>query len=65
MKIEEVRQRARALGMTGISRIKKAELIRTIQRQEGNQPCFGSSWRFDCPLTECCWRPDCLVPRPG
>ena len=65
MKIDEVRQRARALGMTGISRIKKAELIRTIQHEEGNQPCFGASWRFECQARDCCWRGDCLTRRPG
>jgi len=65
MKIEEVRQRAYTLGMTGISRIKKGELIRTIQRKEGNQSCFGAPERFECARLDCCWRSDCLTPRPG
>ena len=65
MKITAVRQRAYALGMTGISRIRKGELIRTIQRREGNRPCFGATWRFECEQPACCWREDCQVIRPG
>jgi len=65
MKIDEVRQRAYALGMTGISRIKKGELIRAVQRAEGNQSCFGAPWRLECKQLDCCWRQDCMVPRPG
>jgi len=65
MKITAVRQRAYAVGMTGIGRIKKGELIRAIQRQEGNRPCFGADWRFSCERLDCCWREDCLVNRPG
>jgi hypothetical protein len=65
MKIAAVRQRAYAMGLTGISRIKKGELIRTIQRQEGNRPCFGAEWRFSCEHLACCWREDCQVTRPG
>ena len=42
MKIGEVRERAYGLGMQGVSRIKKAELIRAIQLQEGHQACFGA-----------------------
>ncbi|AMV70805.1 SAP domain-containing protein [Desulfuromonas carbonis] len=65
MKIDEVRQRAYALGMNGISRIKKGDLIRAVQQAEGNQPCFGTAGRLDCSQLDCCWREDCLVPRPG
>ena len=59
MKIEEVRQRAYSVGLQGISRMRKADLIRAVQRQEGNQPCYGASWRMECESHECCWREDC------
>jgi hypothetical protein len=65
MKIAAVRQRAYAVGLTGISRIRKGELIRTIQRREGHQPCFGGEDRFACEQQACCWREDCQVLRPG
>jgi len=65
MKIAEVRERAKDLGLSQISRMKKGMLIRTIQRTEGNYDCFGSTGRYDCPQLDCCWRVDCLTPNPG
>ncbi len=60
MKLEEVRQRAANIGLQGINRIKKADLVRAIQQREGNQSCFGASWREECRELDCCWRDDCL-----
>ncbi len=65
MRIEEVRQRAGALGLSGARRMRKSELIRAIQQREGNQPCFGADWRFDCGQLDCCWRDDCRKSNPG
>ncbi len=65
MKLIEVRDRARAAGVKQAAKMKKAELIRTVQRTEGNPACFGADWRFDCPQLQCCWREDCLTPNPG
>ena len=61
MNITDVRTKATALGLGGLGR-KKADLIRDIQRQEGNFPCFGTA-ESDCDQTACCWRDDCLPPR--
>jgi len=65
MRITEVRERGRKMGVRGMAKLRKAELIRAIQQGEGNQECFGAPWRFDCQQTGCCWRQDCLTKNPG
>lgn len=60
MNMQEVRERAAAVGLSGIGRLRKAELIRRIQEAEGNNPCFGAEWRQGCAEMHCCWRPDCM-----
>ena len=64
MNMSEVRNRAKELGIA-MGRIRKAELIRVVQRTEGNSECFGADWRFDCPRLDCCWRTDCQTKNPG
>jgi hypothetical protein len=54
MKINEIKQKAKALGIN-CSKMKKAEIIHAIQRTEGNTPCFGK-----CQYTNCCFIDDCL-----
>ena len=58
MKMTEVRKRAKALGVKTGGR-KKADVIRDIQKAEGNIPCFGTA-KGHCDQTACCWREDCL-----
>jgi len=58
MKIPEVRKKAKALGITP-GKMKKAELIHTIQQTEGYTPCYGTS-NQQCEYTDCCFMPDCL-----
>lgn len=58
MKITEIKQKAKALGIN-CGKMKKAELIHAIQRAEGNNPCFGSS-NGHCQYTDCCFIQDCL-----
>ncbi|HDK43748.1 MAG TPA: SAP domain-containing protein [Desulfobacteraceae bacterium] len=41
-------------------KMKKADLIRAIQIQEGNNPCFSPN-RESCDQTGCCWHSDCVV----
>jgi hypothetical protein len=65
MNITEVRERSRMMGITGTAKLRKGEIIRTIQKAEGNQDCFGAPWRFDCRQSDCCWRQDCLTRKPG
>ncbi len=59
MDISEVRSIAKKQGIkTG--KMKKAEIIRSIQRAEGNFDCFGSALSGECSQTKCLWRKDCL-----
>ncbi len=41
-------------------KIRKGDLIRTIQREEGNQDCFESDKRYNCDQFGCLWRDDCV-----
>jgi hypothetical protein len=55
---ELIRQKALSLGIQP-GQMNKAELIHSIQRAEGNNPCFGTS-NGQCPYTGCCFMADCL-----
>ncbi|MBE0597292.1 MAG: SAP domain-containing protein [Desulfuromonadales bacterium] len=59
MRIEEIRQRARVVGVAASGKMRKAELIRAVQAREGNQACFATDRRVDCDQVGCCWRADC------
>ena len=58
MKMKEVRARAKDLGIRA-KNPKKADLVRMIQRAEGNFDCFGTA-RGYCDQEECCFTGDCL-----
>ena len=60
MKMNDVIKEAKVLGINAKS-VKKAELIRKIQKAEGNFDCFGTA-TFYCDQWECCFREDCLRP---
>jgi hypothetical protein len=59
MKMTEVQKKAKELGIKTES-LKKADLIRKIQTEEGNQPCFQMNGG-SCDQADCCWRKDCLI----
>lgn len=61
MKMKEVREKAKALGLKNTFGLSKAELIKMIQRAEGNFDCFGTAKDY-CDQFECCFREDCLQP---
>jgi len=56
-----VRARAKALGLKDTFKLSKTELIRRIQRAEGNFDCFETAKDY-CDQYECCFREDCLKP---
>jgi len=60
MNMKAVRERAVKLGLVGTGKLSKADLVRAIQRAEGNPSCYGADWRQQCPELVCCWRSDCL-----
>jgi hypothetical protein len=61
MKMGEVREKAKAVGLKKTFGLSKAELIHRIQRAEGNFDCFGTAKDF-CDQLQCCFREDCLRP---
>ena len=59
MTIQEVKKIAKTHGMR-IGNMKKENLIRTIQRAEGNTDCFATGKANECGQTNCLWLQDCL-----
>lgn len=59
MNIKAIRTIAKARGIKW-AKVSKADLIRTIQREEGNFPCFGTAVDGSCDQALCAWREDCL-----
>lgn len=59
MTLKNVKEIAKQKGIkTG--RMKKDELIRSIQKAEGNFDCFGTAQERQCSQEDCSWREDCL-----
>lgn len=59
MNMQEIRERATTIGLVGVGKLRKVELIHKIQQTEGNDACFGAEWRHQCAEMCCCWRADC------
>ncbi len=59
MTLKEVKERAKKYDIKA-SKMKKDEIIRAIQRSEGNYDCFGTALSGDCSQEDCLWREDCL-----
>ena len=58
MIVKEIKKIAKKHGIK-VSKMRKAELIKAIQKKEGNIPCFGTD-RFErCDEMNCLWRKDC------
>ena len=58
MTFDKIKRKAKKLGID-CSKMKKAEIIHSIQRAEGNNPCFGTT-NGSCQYTDCCFIKDCL-----
>ena len=58
MKVGEIRKKAKALKIAS-GKMKKPELVHSIQEAEGNTACFGKS-TGQCSYTNCCFMQDCL-----
>lgn len=59
IKMTQVQKMAKGIGIKP-GKMKKAELIQSIQLREGNFACFMSARDF-CDQEQCCWRDDCLT----
>lgn len=57
-KLQEVRKIARRMGID-TRNVTLTELIRAIQRAEGNKDCYLSAQVLTCEEKGCLWRDDC------
>jgi hypothetical protein len=58
MKLQEIREIAGKMGIAA-GKLNKTELIRTIQRTEGNTDCYALRGH-ECDQINCLWRKDCM-----
>lgn len=58
MKLEAVKQIAKNRGLQ-VRNMKKAEIIRAIQQDEGNNPCYNTGSSATCGQENCLWKDDC------
>ena len=59
MTVKEIQAIAKKMGIQS-KKMKKVDLIRTIQTTEGNNPCFQTGVITSCDQMHCCWRSDCM-----
>ena len=58
MNVQQIKEIAGSRGLkTG--KMKKDEIIRAIQADEGNYPCFDTGKATECGQVNCLWREDC------
>ena len=60
MKFQQIQKMAKDMGIKTY-RMKKTDIIRTIQRKENNIECYGTDRVDNCQEERCCWRSDCLA----
>jgi hypothetical protein len=60
MKMQEIRAKAKSLGLNIKVGTSKADAVRSIQRAEGNFDCFGTPVNGYCDQVECLFREDCM-----
>ena len=60
MNVNEIKIIARERGIKA-GNLKKSDLIKAIQREEGNSDCFGMLANGSCDQTVCLWRKDCQL----
>ena len=59
MNVSQIQSIAREKGLKP-GKLKKVELVRAIQREEGYFDCFAKAYNGECDQTSCAWREDCL-----
>jgi hypothetical protein len=58
MKIQDIKDIAKKKGVNA-GKMNKTDLIRAIQKAEGNNACFATSSVLTCGQVNCLWRTDC------
>ncbi len=64
MKIQEIRRIAKGMGINSFGAT-KIDLIRRIQRTEGNSDCYATPSVSTCGQSGCAWRDDCATANEG
>ena len=59
MRLSDIQKKAQGISIKDTWKYSKKELIKTIQKKEGNYDCFGTSKDY-CDQEDCCWREDCV-----
>jgi hypothetical protein len=59
MNLKDIKDMAKSQGIK-VGNMKKENIIRSIQRAEGNFDCFGTATAGECDRMNCIWRGDCL-----
>ena len=59
MKLADVKEIAKRMDIR-LGKMNKAEIIRAIQVQEKNVPCFRTDAEC-CDQENCLWRDDCII----
>lgn len=60
MRMGKIKKMAKSLGLKISPQMRKTEVIKAIQRKEGNFDCFGTAMVY-CDQEKCLFREDCLV----
>ena len=58
MTVKEIQGIAEKMGLKA-SKMKKTDLVRMIQKNEENTPCFQTGAASSCGQENCLWLPDC------
>lgn len=59
MTLKQIKDIAKQQGIR-VGNMKKENVIKAIQRAEGNFDCFGTATAGVCDQINCLWREDCL-----
>lgn len=59
VKLQEIRELARRRGIEVGKMKKKIDIVRAIQKDEGNDECFMTERASVCDQTGCLWIEDC------
>ena len=59
LKLSDIQKKAKSLGINDATKYSKKDLIKAIQRKEGNFDCFGNAMG-SCDQMICYWRIECV-----
>lgn len=60
MNVQEIRHIAKERGLKP-GKLTKPDLVKMIQKEEGNFTCFATAVDGECDQTGCLWRKDCFT----